>query len=606
MRCRLQVVLLAVLALASQPRAQVAPADAVRGGEVPGPLPVFPADNWWNQDISAAPVDPGSAQFITFIGPGRTLHPDFGGYDLDDPAYIYGIPYVVVGGDQPKQAVEFYYANQSDGVTHPGNVSFPFYPIPEQAKTESYWIEGGPPGNADPGGDRHMLILDRDNRHLYELFDLRWTGTRWEGGSGAFFDLNRNDRRPDTWTSADAAGLAIFPGLVRYDEVYERPDEIRHAFRVTVAQTNGYVWPASHRAGSTQGALPMGARLRLKSSVNIANRPPEMQKIFRAMQRYGLIVADNGSNMYITGTFDPRWNNGVLNPAFASLKASDFEVIQLGWRGTSGPCSSPGAPASLTASVSGSRVTLSWVPSSGSVESYVLEVGNQPGASNLGTFTLPAGQTTLAGDLPAGHYFFRLRAQNACGSAVSAEAEAIVPSGCSLPAAPSQLSSSVNGSIVVLNWSAVPGVSGYVLEVGSASGASDLLQTVIGGTAITGAAPPGLYHARVRGQNACGTGPASPERVVSVGGCAAPAPAGPLTSSMAGNVVTLQWPPMPGATAYRIEVGSAPGASNLLVTNVNTTIVSAPAPPGTYHVRVRGVGSCGTGGSTNEVIVHVP
>lgn len=597
--------MLALLMFAGHLVAQVAPAVAVRGGDVPGPLPVFPPDNWWNQDISTAPIDPGSAQFINVIGAGRGLHPDFGAYDLENPAYIYGIPYIVVGADQPKQTVQFYYANQSDGVTHPGDVSFPFYPIPEEAKTQSYWIEGGPPGNADPGGDRHMLIIDRDNRHLYELFDLHWSGEQWEAGSGAFFDLNRNDRRPDTWTSADAAGLAIFPGLVRYDEVYG-PDEIRHALRVTVQNTNGYVWPASHRAGETPGALPMGARMRLKSGVNFANRPPEIQKIFRAMQRYGLIVADNGSNMYITGTFDPRWNSDVLNPAFSSLKASDFEIIQLGWR-PSLSCPSPDAPTAFTASVSGFSVSLSWTPpATGGVAFYTLEVGNQPGASNLGSFTLPSTQTSIVADAPAGQYYVRVRARSACNSSVpTTEAHLIVPSSCSVPGAPSQLSSGVNGSIVSLNWSTVTGVSGYVLEVGSASGASDLLRTVVGETAIMGAAPPGLYYVRVRGQNACGTGPASPERAVSVGGCTPPAPAGPLTSSITGHLVTLQWPGMPGATAYRIEVGSGPGASNLLVTNVNTTIVSAAAPPGTYYVRVRGIGACGTGAATNEVVIPV-
>jgi hypothetical protein len=143
--------------------------------------------------------------------------------------------------------------------------------------------------------------------------------------------LGSNARRPEGWTSADAAGLAILPGLVRYEEAASGR-EIRHAFRVTVRATNGYVWPASHRAGSSSGALPMGARLRLKSSKNIANHPAYIQRIFRAMQTYGLIVADNGSDMYISGTFDTRWNNDVLNPAFAALTASDFEVIQLGWR----------------------------------------------------------------------------------------------------------------------------------------------------------------------------------------------------------------------------------------------------------------------------------
>jgi hypothetical protein len=152
--------------------------------------------------------------------------------------------------------------------------------------------------------------------------------------------MNVNGRRPDTWTSADAAGLAILPGLVRYDEVFG-PGEIEHAFRVTVRSTNGYVFPASHRAGSASGALPMGARLRLKASKNISGFRPEIQKIFRAMQQYGVIVADNGSDMYISGTYDVRWNNGQLNPAFAALTANDFDVIQLGYQPPSGPPPAP-------------------------------------------------------------------------------------------------------------------------------------------------------------------------------------------------------------------------------------------------------------------------
>jgi hypothetical protein len=281
----------------------------------------FPPTNWWNQDVSNAPVDANSAAFINFIGVTRKLHPDFG-----PPPY--GIPYIGVGGTQPLAQVAFVsYPGESD--TGFGGVAG--YPIPDEAKSLPNYIEGGAPGGGS-SGDRHMLIVDRDRWVLFELYATRWNAgaNRWEAGSGAVFDLNRDDRRPDGWTSADAAGLAILPGLVRYDEMAS--GEINHAFRVTVRSTNGYVWPASHRAGSAAGALPMGARLRLKASKNLSGYAPDVQRIFRAMQRYGLIVADNGSDMYIQGTMDGRWNNSVLNPAFASLTASDFEVIQLGWR----------------------------------------------------------------------------------------------------------------------------------------------------------------------------------------------------------------------------------------------------------------------------------
>ena len=157
---------------------------------------------------------------------------------------------------------------------------------------------------------------------------------RWEAGSGAIFPLDSNARRPEGWTSADAAGLAILPGLVRYDEVYGN-GPILHAFRVTVRATNAYVFPASHIAGSNSAALPMGARLRLKAGKDISGYAEPLQRIFQAMKTYGLIVADNGTDLYVSGTYDTRWNNDLLNPAFASLKAGDFEVVQLGWQPSS-------------------------------------------------------------------------------------------------------------------------------------------------------------------------------------------------------------------------------------------------------------------------------
>lgn len=307
-------------------------AGALLNGPLPGPLPLFPRSNWWNLDIATAPVDPASAHFIAFIGATRGLHPDFGGDASPGSIEIYGFPYITVDRATPKLPVQFRYAGESDGVDHSTGRSVPFYPIPSEAISQPHWIEGGAPGSVDQRSahDRHMLIVDRDTKHLYELFNVFHDGTAWHAGSGAFFDMNVNGRRPDTWTSADAAGLAILPGLVRYDEVFG-PNEIEHALRVTVGATDGYVYPASHRAGSTQGALPMGARLRLKASVDLSGFPPEAQKIFRALKRYGLIVADNGSDMFISGTYDTRWNNAVLNPAFRAIKAGDFEVIRLGY-----------------------------------------------------------------------------------------------------------------------------------------------------------------------------------------------------------------------------------------------------------------------------------
>jgi hypothetical protein len=326
---------IALLAVTTTVRAAAVLLESLNGRQV------FPVNNWWNLDVSLAPVDPRSAQLIAWIS-GRTggnttatrrLHPDFG-----PPPY--GIPYVVVDGSQPRVPVTFVlYGNQSDT----GFGSLPGYPIPAEARTQANYIEGAVPGGGT-SGDRHLLLIDRDRWVLYETYATSWNATqsRWEAGSGAVFNLGTNARRPETWTSADAAGLAIFPGLVRHDEVFGA-GEIRHAFRVTTRGTNGYVWPASHAAGSNASAPPMGARLRMKASRDISGFTPEMQRIFRAMKRYGLIVADNGSDMYISGTMDPRWNNDVLNPAFHALTADDFEVIQLGW----GQALPPSAPSNL-------------------------------------------------------------------------------------------------------------------------------------------------------------------------------------------------------------------------------------------------------------------
>ncbi|HKI05646.1 MAG TPA: hypothetical protein VKK31_26940 [Thermoanaerobaculia bacterium] len=334
------------------------------GGALPGPLPLFPADNWWNVDVSSAPVDPNSGGYIGFIGGNVGLHPDFGG-DADAFPEIYGMVYVVVPGTQPLVPVTFVEFGGESDAGAPGRP--PGYPIPDEARAQARWIEGGHPGNADPGGDRHMLIVDRDDRILYELYHTRWNASRgrWEAGSGAVFPLDSNLRRPEGWTSADAAGLAILPGLVRYDEVFGTAP-IQHAFRFTVEESDGHVFPASHDAGDSRGALPMGARLRLKAGKDLSGYTPEVRKIFQAMKTYGLIVADNGSNMFISGAYDARWNNDVLNPAFASLRAGDFEVVQLGWKPSATP---PGVCVSgdtrLCLSDSRFRVEARWTANGG-------------------------------------------------------------------------------------------------------------------------------------------------------------------------------------------------------------------------------------------------
>jgi hypothetical protein len=380
-----------------------------QGAPPPAPLPVFPADNWWNLDVRTAPVDVNSTSYIAFINNGGTrhLHPDFGGEASPGSVDIYGMPYAVVDGSQAKKAVTFQYWDESDGVDYGTGQGTLFYPIPDQAITQNHWVEGGAPANVDQRSqsDRHLLMIDCTNRYLYELYNVYYDGAqgKWYAGSGAFFDMNTNNRRPDGWTSADAAGLAIFPGLVRYDDAGNTGvADLGHALRVTVRATNGYVYPASHRAGSTAGALPMGARLRLKTSVNgqdpaTRTSDPVSQKIFRAMQKYGLIVADNGSDMYITGSFDLRWNSDVLNPAFSTLTASDFEVVQLGWNpppsGTTALSSVSASPNPVVGgNASTGSVTLTVAAPAGGVV-VTLSTAN-PAASVPASVTVPDGAST--------------------------------------------------------------------------------------------------------------------------------------------------------------------------------------------------------------------
>ena len=273
---------------------------------------MFPADNPWNTNIASEPVDPASDALINTCGASAQLHPDFGTTWEGGPI---GIPYVVVRGTQARVPVTFDYDDESD----PGP-----YPIPPDAP-----IEGGPSSN----GDRHVLIVDADNWKLYELFDAHPinSGARWTAGSGAIFDLSSNTLRPAGWTSADAAGLPILPGLARYDEVVEQK-EIRHALRFTCPTTRrAYVAPARHFASSRTDATqpPMGMRVRLKSSVDISAFPANVQVILLALKTYGMFLADNGSSFYLSGAHDMRWNDEELG-AMKRLHGRDFEVVKMG------------------------------------------------------------------------------------------------------------------------------------------------------------------------------------------------------------------------------------------------------------------------------------
>jgi hypothetical protein len=282
----------------------------VQAHPVPGApaCPTFPADNPWNQRVDTLPVAANSARYVAAIGVGEPVHPDFGTVWDGAPN---GIPYAVVSDATRKVPVRFLYASESDRVK---------YPIPRNVP-----IEGGPSGT----GDRHVIIVDRSTGPDYELYDAypHNGGANWTAGSGAVFNLRSDHLRPAGWTSADAAGLPILPGLARYDEVAR--GVIDHALRFTVPCTApSYVYPARHEASTCSGrwTAPMGLRLRLKASVNVSGLPYQARVVAQALKTYGLIVADNGSPWYISGAPNPRWNDDALHQ-LDQLTGSDFEVV---------------------------------------------------------------------------------------------------------------------------------------------------------------------------------------------------------------------------------------------------------------------------------------
>jgi hypothetical protein len=275
---------------------------------------LFPANDPWNEDISKENLDPNSDRLIASIGLKKPLHPDFGADHNGVPS---GIPYVIVAGNEPKVKVDFQYPDESD----PGP-----YPIPPNAP-----IEGGPQST----GDRHILIVDRDNWKLYELFSAYppENGKGWKAGSGAIFDLTKVSygQRPKGWTSSDAAGLPILPGLVRYDEAVEQK-RIDHALRFTIVKSRrAFVPPATHFASNKKdpNLPPMGMRVRLKADFDISKFSPTCQVILKALKTYGMIVADNGSDWFVSGSPDPRWNDDELH-ALTKVKGADFEVVKMG------------------------------------------------------------------------------------------------------------------------------------------------------------------------------------------------------------------------------------------------------------------------------------
>jgi hypothetical protein len=273
-----------------------------------GSCPVFPADNIWNWPVAHLAVSSNSATYVNTIGAATPLHPDFGTVWDGAPN---GIPYVTVPGTQTKYPATFEYQDQSN----PGP-----YAIPLNAP-----IEGG----SQSTGDRHVISIDTTNCILYEMWAAYPQTASWEAGSGAIFHLKSNALRPAGWTSADAAGLPVFPGLVKYDEVLA--GAINHAIRFTVPQTQAaYVWPARHDASSLTGAEypPMGTRFRLRADFDISGFSATNQIILTALKRYGMMIADNGSAWYISGAPDSRWDDDDLHN-LGQVTGADFEVVNV-------------------------------------------------------------------------------------------------------------------------------------------------------------------------------------------------------------------------------------------------------------------------------------
>ena len=334
-----------------------------QGGSLNGFLP-FPADNFWNRNIASAPVDPNSAAIINYIGGTDPVHPDFGSGEYNGSSI--GIPYVVVDSSQAPVVINFTaYGDESD----PGPM-----PVPASAPIEGY---------PNPGsGDRHVLVIDNSTCWLYELYSsYAQTDGSWNAASAAVWDLLADGQRPLTWTSADAAGLSIFAGLARYDEVAS--GSIKHALRFTLQNSRAaFVPPASHWASTTSNAnaAPMGMRLRLKASFNISGYSAANQVILTALQQYGMIMADNGSNMYISGAPDDRWDNDDLHN-LDQVTAADFEVVQMNPIYTQSNLPTGSAPviASFTASSAtvsaGANVTLSWSATGASYFDVTPQVG---------------------------------------------------------------------------------------------------------------------------------------------------------------------------------------------------------------------------------------
>ncbi|HEX2910128.1 MAG TPA: fibronectin type III domain-containing protein [Chloroflexia bacterium] len=510
--------------------------NATPTGKAQGPVAagcqIFPADNIWNVPVTNLPVDPNSNAYINSIGANTGLHPDFGSGTWQGAPI--GIPYIGVPQNQPGVPVSFTYASESD----PGP-----YPIPANAP-----IEGG----SGSSGDRHVIVVQQGSCSLYETWSSypQNGGTSWQDGSGALFNLNSNALRPANWTSADAAGLPILPGLARYSEA--QAGNINHALRFTVVRTrNTYVWPARHQASSYTSLSypPMGQRFRLKAGYVIpANFSPQTKAILQALKTYGMIVADNGSNWYISGEPNSGWDDNALVNELATIKGLNFEAVDssslmINPDSAQAAVAPTGTPSGLAASVySASQINLSWVDNSVNESGFYIERSTSPSGSFSQVGSVPANTTTFSssGLADGTIYYYRVRAYNSYGTSpysglASQTTPFIAPTGLT--------ASAVGPRQVNLSWNDnSSGEDGYYIErAATSNGTFTLIGTT--GSNATGYQDQTVldgsdYYYRVRAFNSSGNSAYSNQ-----GHAQTPLaqPTGLLVWATAANQVNLQW-----------------------------------------------------------------
>lgn len=532
--------------------------NSITSNALIGACAIYPPDNAWNTDISAYPVDPHSDNYISYINgasnPG--LHPDFGTVYNGLPI---GIPFNIVSGSQPKVNVSFDYADESD----PGP-----YPIPANPKVEGL-PDGTAVGASNCTGDCHMLMLDQDNCILYELYSVsRDTGGNWHAGSGAIFNLKTNDSRPEGFTSADAAGLAILPGLVTYDETAS--GVINHAIRFTVSKTQkAYLHPATHYASSTTdpNAPPMGLRFRLKANFDISGFDPQIQVILTAMKKYGLIIADNGSNWYISGAPDSRWNDTLLH-TLGQVKGSDFEAVYTG-----NPITNPDT--SYLPNISG------FSPSSGVVNDDILISGeNLMGTTSVlfngtsTTFQL-IGTTLLSAKVPAGTTTGQISLVTGTGTAASTSSFIVSTGGGN------------NNPPTISSFTPVSGTPNTMVTItGTNFTGSNSVQfngtaasfTVVSATSIKATVPVGATSGKISVTNGSNTATSSSNFSVVAGITSFSPTSGPIST-----VVTITGAGFTGASGVKFNSTSA---TNFTVNSDSQITATVPSNATTGKISI--------------------